>query len=181
MVKEIIRSQTQVSGAAMNVLVDTYNALTGKSIKKFENRAIAEQRVTMAIMSAVNESGHLGVPKGQAPQCLTAEERAAKAAAKGEPEVSPAAVEVPKAAPAAPAKAGKAKPGKPRRVINKLRATGTGKSKPQVDSVRGLVLKYVQSAPDQTATLAQLEAKFGEAARGCVLKLIEKDHLVEVA
>lgn len=72
----IIRTQNDIAGADTATLVATYNALTGKSIKKFENRAIAESRTSMAILAAQNASGHLGVPKHKRPEALTAEERA---------------------------------------------------------------------------------------------------------
>lgn len=177
---QIIRSQAEVNGAPMNVLVNTYNALTGNSIKKFENRAVAESRVANAIMSAQDAAGHLGVPKGMAAPCLTVEERAAKAAANGTNGSKPADAEkTPENVPIQPAaKKAKAKPtGKPRKVIDSVRATNAGTSKPQADSVRGKVLKFIQDAPGKTASMAELEAKFGEAARGCVMKLLEKNHL----
>jgi len=221
--EEIIRSQAQIADAPTSVLVRTYNELTGSDIKKFRDRSVAENRVAMAILSARDKVGHLGVPKGAEPAVLTFAEREALAKSKGielqeeqaslnTPEIEEEEVddggevdlneEEKKAAqianvelvenpsplpPAAdleghpkPVKAAKAEGTgrKPKRVINRVKATGIGKSKPQADSRRGQVLAYILAAPDQTATYSDLQARFGDEARGCVFKLYEKDHLI---
>ncbi len=225
--EEIIRSQAEIAGASTQVLVNTYNQLTGKQIKKFENRSIAENKVANAILSAAMEAGHLGVPKGTKDlPVLTFAEREAIAATKGvqlqqpgndgqvqeatitaeeaagdmtdeereaEAQANLAEVENPKPAtngdivegkpliPDAPTKkaAGKAEPStRKKRVFSRVQATGNGKSRPQSDSVRGQVLAFILAAPEKTVTWEQLHARFGDVARGCVMKLKEKEHIV---
>jgi hypothetical protein len=79
----IIRTQAQIADATMGDLVETYNALAGKTIKKFESRAIAENKVSNAILAAQDAAGHLGVPKDTKPQAKTVKELADIAAHKG--------------------------------------------------------------------------------------------------
>jgi hypothetical protein len=207
--EEIIRSQDQVQQASMNSLVITYNALTGKNIKKFENRSIAETRVAMAIMSAKDAHGHLGLNKGEEAKVLTLKEREELAASKGKPlpavdpslndadapnyeameaeadeQANTAAVEQPIEAPTKPV-AGKKKAAtgggrKAKAMTGGVKATFAGKSKPREDSVRGQVLAAIQAAPNATISYAELEKKFGPAARGCVFKLLEKEHITLV-
>lgn len=74
----IIRNQSDIAEASTADLVETYNALVGKSIKKFENRSIAEARTRMAILAAENAAGHAGVTKGECPAAKTVAEIAAK-------------------------------------------------------------------------------------------------------
>lgn len=62
-----ITKQSDIAAASTAVLVATYNALTGKSIKKFSSRAAGESQVAMAILSSENKAGHAGVPKGSKP------------------------------------------------------------------------------------------------------------------
>lgn len=81
----ILRNQNEVVGASSADLVETYNALTGKSIKKFENRSLAETRVAAAIMSAENAAGHAGVAKGAEPVAKTKAELKAEKARKADP------------------------------------------------------------------------------------------------
>jgi hypothetical protein len=182
--EDIIRSQAEIEKASSAVLVNTYNALTGKNIKKFENRAIAETKVTQAIMSAQDQAGHLGVPKGQEAQVLTHEEREKIAASKGiatgesESEASSGNGVAPAAAkPAKEPKEPKVKRERAKKVISRVVATGAGKSRPQIDSVRGQVLATIQASPGGAIDFADLEKKFGDKARGCVMKLLEKEHI----
>jgi len=81
----IIREQKQIADASPADLVETYNALTGKAIKKFETRAVGERRVEMAMLAAINADGQTGVPKGANGKVKTAEELAVKAKDKGLP------------------------------------------------------------------------------------------------
>jgi hypothetical protein len=46
----------------MAQLLATYTAYTGKHVKRFASRAIAEHRVKMAMMAAQDATGHAGVP-----------------------------------------------------------------------------------------------------------------------
>jgi hypothetical protein len=78
----VLRSAADIKeDTPMAVLVATFNAMTGKSIKKFENRTIAEARVRNALMAAQDATAHLGVPPNQntPPVPLTVEERQEKA------------------------------------------------------------------------------------------------------
>lgn len=78
MTQDIIRTQAEIAEATMPVLVATYNAMTGKEIKKFENRAVAERRVAMALLSATDAAGHAGVKPGEKPMPKTVDEIAVK-------------------------------------------------------------------------------------------------------
>lgn len=81
----VLRARTDIAEATMGQLLATYNALTGKSLKKFENKEIAQRRVDMAMMAAQDADAHLGVPKGANGEVKTAEELTAKAAEVGQP------------------------------------------------------------------------------------------------
>ena len=61
----IIRTQAEIADATTADLVATYNALTGKSIKKFSSRAAGEAQVSNAILAAQDADAHTGVPKHQ--------------------------------------------------------------------------------------------------------------------
>lgn len=63
----IITNTKLVPEASTADLLETYNALAGKSIKRFSSRAAAEVQVTNAIMAAEDRAGHAGVPKGTKP------------------------------------------------------------------------------------------------------------------
>lgn len=81
----VLRARSDIAEATMAQLLATYNALTGKSLKKFENKEIAQRRVDMAMMAAQDADAHLGVPKGANGEVKTAEELTAKAAEVGQP------------------------------------------------------------------------------------------------
>lgn len=74
----ILRSQDEVAEAKMADLVETYNAMTGKAIKKFESIEIGRVRVNNALLAAENAAGHAGVNKHEVPKPLTVEELKAK-------------------------------------------------------------------------------------------------------
>jgi hypothetical protein len=78
----IIRDQKDIKAASSADLVETYNALAGKSIKKFETRGIAEVRVANAILSAQYAAGKAGVPKDSKPKAATKKELSKKAVLK---------------------------------------------------------------------------------------------------
>lgn len=71
----IIREQKLIANASTADLLETYNALTGKDIKRFSSRPAAETQVSNAILAAMDAAAHLGVPKGQRVTALTKEER----------------------------------------------------------------------------------------------------------
>ncbi len=70
----IIRTQAEIADASTAALIETYNALTGKSITKFSSRAAGEVQVANAILSAKNKAGQAGVPKGAEPTAKTVAE-----------------------------------------------------------------------------------------------------------
>ena len=75
----ILRNQSEIPEASTADLIETYNAMTGKSIKKFSTRAAAESQVSNAILSAQDAAGHAGVKKDEVPAALTVAELAANA------------------------------------------------------------------------------------------------------
>jgi len=77
----IIRTQAEIAAASNQVLIDTYNAFTGKSIKKFSSRAAGEAQVANAILKGQNDAAHAGVPKGTEPAAATVAELEASTAA----------------------------------------------------------------------------------------------------
>lgn len=79
----IIRNRKDVTESTpTSDLLETYNAMTGKDIKKFSSRAAAESQTSNAIMAAEDAAGKLGVKKGAKPVAMTKAELEAAAAAK---------------------------------------------------------------------------------------------------
>ncbi len=179
----ILRSAKDISAATTADLVETYNAMTGASIKKFENRAIAERRVEMALLAATDRAGHAGVQPNTTPTPKTMQELphpypagSLRAQLSEEIAAQKPVVARPKASELAAAGA----PAAPRAVITAVRATFTGTSRCQPNSIRANVLAAIQSAPDHTITIADLDKHFGHPTRGYVQKLLEKAHLTIV-
>ena len=79
----ILRSPAKIAEATTADLIATYNALTGKSIKKFSTRAAGEHQVEMAMLAAKDMDGHTGVPKNSDGKVITLEEAIVKAEARG--------------------------------------------------------------------------------------------------
>lgn len=176
----IIRDQADIPEASMQVLVDTFNALTGKSIKKFESRAIAEARVANAILSAQAATGARGVVKGARPTAKTRAELDKSDADGGSlrERLSARAAQVS----APPLIAVSAVAGTRRAKFHKVRATGTGTSKPRLGSIRHAVLEKIQAAGARGITVEALEDAFEDAfdgpVNGYLGKLWEKGHIV---
>lgn len=178
MTNTILRNQSEIAAADAATLLATYNALTGKSIKKFSSRAAAERQVEMAMLSAQDADAHTGVPKGAAPRVITAQEAAAKVVFvpgsladqldKATHHVAPIVprAKKPAAAPAA------------RKTLMHVLATGAGTSKVQPTSTRGEVLGFVAAAPGGWTSVAALDAKFNCNTKGYLQKLIENNHLL---
>lgn len=178
----IIRDRSAVKGAAMEDLNATYRALKNEpGFKGFNTRAAAEVQVQMAIMAAENAAGHAGVPKGITPKALTPQEiktnnpykegtlsHELHNAVKAQQPIEPRP------------KASEDKERAPRILINRVRATFAGTSRPQPGSVRGQILTWIQEQPNNTATVEALEAHFNQPVRGYLQKLIEKSHLVVI-
>ena len=141
----ILTSQKQIQEASTADLVETYNALTGKSIKKFSSRAIGETQVANAILAAEDRAGHAGVAKGEKPVAkpLAAKgEKIAKALAKIDPE---APAKLSKKAKAEEAAAAAPKTGR-KATYEFVRLTAPeSKRRPQPDSMRTKVLNALQT------------------------------------
>jgi hypothetical protein len=180
----IIRTQNEIADASTAVLVATYNALTGKSIKKFSSRGAGESQVANAIMAAQDRAGHLGVPKGAAPVAITVAEESAKTTQE------PAAVSPPKSLRAKLAMAaGDASPNKskpkaersasaPRKTLTAVVSTGRGKFRLQAASLRGQIMAFVGAyGAGKAVPMDAIVAKFEERARGAVRLLMDRDHL----
>lgn len=208
MTLEVLRTQEAIPGAPMAQLLATYTALTGKTIKKFENRAIAESRVKMAIMAAADAAGHLGVPQGKNPEPLTVAERVDLAASKGkqlqlpdsdaEPgvEVDEAVNPYPvgslahqlwatarlcKPIPKRPVQPKvEREPGAPKRRFEVVRYKSGGFSAVRESSQRGQVFAAIKAVAPGTIDIAALDERLGFSTRPHVQKLLDKHH-VEIA
>ncbi len=193
----IIRDRALVATASTADLISTYNALTGSDLQRFSSRTVAERRTEMAIMSAENASGHRGVPKGTTPvaQTVAELEQASPETPEADPNVNPftpgtmahqlwvatkAWKENSEPRKQRPAKA-PSRPRESRQMTLIVKATRSGISKVQVDSVRGQVLAYIQEAPDGICTIAELNAHFKVPVLGYVHKLVQKNHLEVIA
>lgn len=181
----IIRDRNAVRGASLDDLNHTYRELKGEpGFKGFSNRAAAEVQVGMAIMAAQDAAGHAGVPKGAAAPVLTAAELANKGNPYKEGTLSHRLHdEIAAQQPIVPRPKAAEKPTTERSkrvVINRVRATNSGASRPQSTSVRNQVLVYIQSLPGGEATVQELERHFNHPVRGYLQKLIEKNHLTIV-
>lgn len=183
----ILRRASDIAAASSADLVETYNALTGSSIKKFETRKIGERRVEMALLAATDAAGHAGVAPNTTPAPATVQELAAKAASNPYKEGTMShslhdACE--KAAPIVPrpkvpeAKKSGAAPAAVRKFLV-VSPTFAGVSKVQANSNRAAVLAYVNAHPAGISVEA-LDGYFGYATRGYLQKLIEKNHVLAV-
>lgn len=196
----IIRDPSLIAASTTEVLLATYNALTGKSIKKFSSRAAAERQVEMAMLAARDNDAHTGVPKNSAPKVITIAETVVKAAAMGldveeaTAEDSARIVFTPgsladqldkasiHALPIVPrAKKAAAAPAVPRSALMFVRSTGAGKSKVQAASVRGAVLAHIVASAGVPVAVAELDAKFNCNTKGFLQKLIEMNHVAPCA
>lgn len=195
----ILKDAKGIADAQMNDLVETYNALTGKSIKKFENRAIAERRVEMAMLASKDADAHTGVPKNGEPKVRTRDEIKAKAKERGiEPppafddeafpegslgdklqaqaKEAPAIVPKPKAV--KPPKSDRKRSGP----IYAVQATYAGTTVLQAGSARNSILKRIQASPKGAATTEELTKHFEGVGslKGELRKLVQFGHIVEL-
>jgi hypothetical protein len=144
----LITAQADIASAKTSDLVETYNSLTGKDIKKFESRAKAETAVKMALLADVDKAGQKSKnAPGADALAESAEQKVATAAGKVKAD---AAKKAPKAKAATVKKAAKAP---------KAEAAPRGRSatythvrltapetlrRPQADSMRTKVLNAIQ-------------------------------------
>lgn len=198
----IITKAAQIAEASTADLVETYNHFTGSSIKKFENRTIAERRVEMALLAATDRGAHAGVKPGREPEPLPAGALQQEAPAAGQEQpaapTAPAAEGNPhpagskraalweqmqgKKRPEPRPRAEKRPPGEPRRSRITHVKLSTGISKLQAGSARAAVLDGIRTlaaaAPRGVVGLAELAAHVGIDVRGHVQKLIVVKHVV---
>jgi hypothetical protein len=147
----VLTSQKQIQEASTADLVETYNALTNKNIKKFASRAAGETQVANAILAAEDRAGHAGVAKGENPVAKPLAEEAPKPA-KGE-KIAKAIAKVDPAAPAKLSKKAKAeeaaaapKPAGRKATYEFVRLTAPDTlRRPQPDSMRTKVLNALQT------------------------------------
>ena len=182
----LLRTQAAVETATMDDLVHTFNELRGESIderKFFGSIAIARTQVRMAILSAEHEAGKAGVPKDSKPAAKTVKELGFNPYKEGT--MSHELFEaVHSQQPIAPRPKKAELPPEQQRtrlIINKVRATMEGTSRPQAGSTRAAVLRFIQESPERTCTVAALEEHFQQPVRGFLQKLLEKNHIVVVA
>lgn len=182
----VLRTQQDVIACTdMATLVATYNALTGKSVKRFESLDVGRTRTCNAILIAQDAAGHAGVPKGTKPTALTQDELAAKKAApETEPKESEGSMDKKTKAPAAkkqrkapaakkPARkvaAPSAKTGR-RAVYNRVKFTEPDvPRRPQEGSQRHKVLEALKKR--KVANIDKLSEDVGFNARSFVHKLV---------
>lgn len=173
----IIRDRNAVRGADLADLNHTYRALKGEPTHPgFTNRAAAEVQVGMAIMAAEDAAGHAGVPKGTQPKALTPQELQ-RANPYKEGTLSHQLHEAIASQQPIQRREAQPKEKSSRVTIHRVRATFAGTSKPQAGSTRNAVLLHLQSLPNATATVEELEAHFKQPVRGYLQKLVEKNHV----
>lgn len=183
----IIRDQKDIAAASTADLVETYNAMTGTSIKKFENRAIGERRVAMALLSATDSAAHAGVPKGEHAAPKTVDELAAATYPAGSMRAK-LQEEIAQQQPIAPRPRKADDTTAPKRqIITHVRATLTGTSRCQEGSIRAGVLAFIQGCKtkdgsQRVVSVAEVDqvalSEHGQASsRGYIQKLVEKGHL----
>ena len=134
----ILRNPNHIATAEMADLLETYNALTGNAVERFESRAVAERRTEMAMLAARDAAGHAGVPRGVEPEVKTVAELATPFNVMVQ---QLSVVAEPKRVREIKARELIARP--LRKPADKIRATFTGKSKLQVNSIRGPLPLYI--------------------------------------
>lgn len=173
---ELIRTQAEAQVASAHELDAALAAYTGERRRPGECDAVMRVRVCMALLSAEDAHGHLGVSKGTLrPQPLTITERndIMDKARTNYPEGTVAA-ELKKQRRAEPTEDQKAPA--PRAKIEKVRATGEGTSKLQSTSVRAAILSHIPST-EAGITVEALDAICGRNTRPHLQKLLEKNHI----
>lgn len=192
---KVCRTQDELLDATDADLVETYNALTGKSVLDFASREVAQAQCSMAILAAQDAAAHRGVPKGtRTPPTATVEELGGTSAAQqlelpiGAATLNPhppesksarlweAAKEQTPIAPR-PRAEKRAAPSEPRKRAAKFQATGAGVTKLNPASLRCGALRWIEKQPDQTVTMDALRKEFGAAASGYVNKLLGGQHI----
>lgn len=175
---KLIRDKEATMTASLEDLNYTYRELRGdKKHPGFKDIAAARVQVQMAIMAAQDAVGKLGVPQNTEPVAKTVKELGRNPYKEGTMSHK-LYEEIAEQEPIKPRERGADTPKKT--TINKVKATFAGTSRPQEGSVRTNVLKFIQCAPDNTATVEEMEKHFGHPVRGYLQKLLEKNHIVVI-
>lgn len=162
-------------------LLAEYNALTGKSIKKFSSRAAGEKQLAGARVLFGKETVVTPPPLPPVPEDLKDDAMLNKlepgsllhqiyisAHAKQPIEKLPKRV--------------KDSPSTQRKRIEAVRIPEGAQvlSKLQPNSMRAKIMEFIRAQPDKSATVEMLELKFECPVRGFLQKLLEKNHLETV-
>jgi hypothetical protein len=153
----ILRNRKEITSETPTAdLLETYNAMTGKEIKKFSSRAAAESQTAAAIMAAEDASGKLGVKKGQKPVAMTFAELEAARAAKASGAESQQAAKSASGATAEP------------------KAKATPKPAPKATSLRASLAGKAQAAPNAPRPKSVKKAEGeGRAPKVCYVELVK--------
>lgn len=175
-------------------LLETYNNLTGATLKRFASVAAGQRRCEMAMLAAKDADAQTGLPAGTDPQPRPRAEIVAKAKKKGLPlprsldeevefqdgtlgaELEQQAKTATPIVPRPPRDP--SAPKATRKVMYAVQATFAGKSKPQAGSLRSNILVRIQGEKNSAALVSELDAHFETDTRGYINKLIEMEHLV---
>lgn len=172
---ELIRTQAEAqvaSGAALDAALMAY---AGEARPAGATDAAMRVRVCMALLSAQDAAGRLGVPKGTRPHPLTIEERKSiMARANKAYPAGTIAAELKAARRPRPADDQVAPP--PRAKIHRVRATGAGTSKLQSGSARAAILSHIPSSATGI-TVEALDEATGMNTRPHLQKLLERGHI----
>jgi hypothetical protein len=195
----ILRKASDIKEASTSDLLETYNAMTGKSIKKFASRAAAERQVEMALLSAADAAGHAGVAPNTKPEPKTVSELKSKRS----PAPAEKAVPAPRKGAANPfatgtlangllnaaeaaKKATKAAPGKRLPLTHIRLVEGATSDRMQSGSERRAVFERIQKigadlSPIDISKLEKFfEGKLAGAVRGHLSKLLDSERITRV-
>lgn len=139
-----MKSTTEMTTAE---LIAEYNALTGKSVKRFSSRGAGEKQVSAAReRGATQTTAPTGtvVPKGKKGKAKIRKVRGAASAEKT---------------------------GRPASSFTVKLTTTKASSKPNSKSARRELIAWLEGLKDQSATIDRIDEKFGRNMRGVVNKL----------
>lgn len=171
---ELIRNLADLPSASRAELEAVIREFAGGRAEPRESDDALRVRASMALLSATDATGHLGVNKGERPLPHTLKELSIMAKKKQS--------DHPDGTVAAELSAKRTKkpitPPTPvaRKRMVRVRATGTGTSKLQEGSIRAAVLAKVPSRKSGIL-VEELDAECGVMTRPHLLKLLEKGHV----
>jgi hypothetical protein len=143
-------------------LIELYNRLTNKSIKRFSSRVAGEQQVLRAIAGS-------------------------KASATASAAAQPESTKQPTAAPARPVavrtvkgKASASGTGRPVLDFKVKLTESSAKSSPHKESLRQQLIEWLKKRDEPVATIDAIERHFNRNMRGVVRKLVEVNWLQRI-